>query len=119
MQHDNDRGAPGSIGAPGAIDKKTDRREFLRCAAWSGTGLLWALNGGIPVSGLISTADAATRSSALSTSALSFVQISDTHIGFNKPANPDPIGTLRIAVDHIKALPVKPNFILHTGDITH
>jgi len=50
---------------------------------------------------------------------LSFVQISDSHMGFNKPANPDVAGTLKIAVDKINALPVAPEFMLHTGDISH
>ncbi|HYM35165.1 MAG TPA: metallophosphoesterase [Steroidobacteraceae bacterium] len=92
---------------------ETNRREFLKCAAWSGTGLLWTLNGGISMSGLISNANAAEHGQ------FSFVQISDTHIGFNKPANPDPIATLRVAIAQIKRLPVQPTFILHTGDITH
>jgi 3',5'-cyclic AMP phosphodiesterase CpdA len=56
---------------------------------------------------------------AASTGPLSFVQISDTHIGFNKPANPDPAATLRAVFEDIRALPVQPRFILHTGDITH
>ena len=93
------------------------RREFLRCAAWSGAGLLWSLNGGVPASLLISNANAAERGAK--NSAFSFVQISDTHIGFNKPANPDPIATLRKAIADIKALPQAPAFVLHTGDITH
>ena len=50
---------------------------------------------------------------------LSFVQISDSHMGFNKPANPDVVATLKAAVDKINALPHAPEFMLHTGDITH
>jgi 3',5'-cyclic-AMP phosphodiesterase len=48
-----------------------------------------------------------------------FLQISDTHIGFDKPANPNARGTALEAIAKIKALPTKPDFILHTGDITH
>ena len=50
---------------------------------------------------------------------LSFVQISDSHMGFNKPANTDVAGTLKAAVDKINALPAAPEFLLHTGDISH
>jgi len=50
---------------------------------------------------------------------LSFVQISDSHMGFNKAANPDVVGTLQAAIDKINALPAAPEFMLHTGDITH
>src|SRR5258708_13038372 len=50
---------------------------------------------------------------------LSFVQISDSHMGFNKPANPDVAGTLKAAVDKINALSKAPEFMLHTGDISH
>ena len=90
-----------------------DRRGILRCGAWAGAGLLWSMSGGVAHSALMGkSAHAATRS-------LSFVQISDTHIGFNKAANPDPAGTLRQVIAQIKALPRQPDFIVHTGDITH
>jgi 3',5'-cyclic AMP phosphodiesterase CpdA len=52
-------------------------------------------------------------------SGLTFLQISDSHVGFDKPANPNALGTLEEAVNKIKALPVKPSFVIHTGDITH
>jgi hypothetical protein len=48
---------------------------------------------------------------------LAFVQISDSHMGFDKPANPDVVGTFKAAIEKINALPVEPEFILHTGDI--
>ena len=95
---------------------ETDRRGFLKCAAWAGAGLLWTVRGGIPQSLLMSAANAAERGAP---GPLTFVQISDTHIGFSKPANPDPIATLRSAIAEIKALPMPPAFILHTGDISH
>jgi len=93
-----------------------DRREALTCMAWAGTGLLWTLGGGLPRStGLTGSALAAPRPQK----AFTFIQISDSHIGFSKPANPDALGTLREAIGKIKALPVKPAFMIHTGDISH
>ncbi len=95
---------------------RMDRREALTCMAWAGTGLLWTIGAGIPVTaGFTGSASAATPASG----AFSFIQISDSHIGFSKPANPDSLGTLREAIAKIKALPVKPAFMIHTGDITH
>lgn len=84
--------------------------------AWAGTGLLWGLSGGIPATaGIIGEAHAAPAAQ----SAFTFLQISDSHVGFDKAANPDALGTLREAVAKIKALPQKPAFMIHTGDITH
>lgn len=95
---------------------RMDRREALTCMTWAGTGLLWTLSAGIPLTtGLVGAARAASAGHA----SFSFVQISDSHIGFNKPANPDALGTLREAIAKIKALPAKPVFMIHTGDITH
>jgi 3',5'-cyclic AMP phosphodiesterase CpdA len=88
------------------------RRGLLACGAWAGAGLLWTMSGGVPRSILLGEAQAATDG-------LAFVQISDTHIGFNKPANPDTKATMTAAVQHIAALPAKPAFLIHTGDITH
>jgi 3',5'-cyclic AMP phosphodiesterase CpdA len=51
--------------------------------------------------------------------ALSFLQISDSHVGFDKPANPNALGTLEEAINKVKGLPAKPSFMIHTGDITH
>src|SRR5438552_18600070 len=90
------------------------RREVLECMVWSGTGVLWAVSGGVPHSvGIIGNALAA------ESTGFTFLQMSDSHIGFNKPANPDALGTLREAVAKVKAMPIKPSFIIHTGDITH
>lgn len=91
------------------------RREMMKCMAWAGAGVLWTVSGGVASSVLATGAEARPRISG----ALDFVQISDTHIGFDKAANPDTLGTLREAIAKIKALPVKPAFALHTGDITH
>jgi 3',5'-cyclic AMP phosphodiesterase CpdA len=76
--------------------------------------VLWALSGGVPKSvGLLGEALAAEASG------FTFLQISDSHIGFNKPANPDALGTLREAIAKVKAVKSKPAFMIHTGDITH
>jgi len=94
-----------------------DRRGFLKCMAWAGTGALLAVSGGILRSQTLS------RSGDLSTSItpgeLSFVQISDSHVGFSKEANKDVLSTLKAAIDKINALPTPPAFVLHTGDLTH
>jgi len=95
-----------------------DRRGFLKCMAWAGAGALCIMEGGL----LKSFALGSKQPSAAkvhTTGQLSFVQISDSHMGFNKPANPDVIATLKAAVDKINALPHPPEFILHTGDISH
>ena len=95
-----------------------DRRDFLRCMAWAGTGALFAFSGGLGKStGLDSALAAPLRPAA--TAPFTFVQLSDSHIGFNKPANPDALGTLREAIAKVKAVPAKPAFMIHTGDITH
>jgi len=89
-----------------------DRRGALKCMAWAGTGVLWTVTGGVPGSKLIGEASGAEAG-------FSFVQISDSHIGFSKPANPDALGTLNEAIDKIGAMPFRPAFMIHTGDITH
>ena len=95
-----------------------DRRGFLKCMAWAGTGALCVMQGGVlksySLSRLSDLGGAQTASGELS-----FVQISDSHMGFNKPANPDVAGTLQAAVDKIAALQTPPEFLLHTGDISH
>src|SRR2546430_2477050 len=95
-----------------------DRRGFLKCMAWAGTGALCVIQGGVLKShALASHMGSQMKSHKLGE--LSFVQISDSHMGFNKPANPDVIATLKAAVDKINALPEQPEFLLHTGDISH
>jgi 3',5'-cyclic AMP phosphodiesterase CpdA len=98
----------------GSEGLEVDRRGALECMIWAGTGVLWALSGGVPKSvGLLGEALAAEASG------FTFLQISDSHIGFNKPANPDALGTLREAIAKVKAVKSKPAFMIHTGDITH
>ena len=97
-------------------DGGVSRRHALECMIWAGTGVLWTVSAGVPKSlGLLDGAAAA----EVASSGFTFLQISDSHVGFDKPANPHAIDTLREAIDHVKALPQKPSFMLHTGDITH
>src|SRR5579862_6777698 len=94
-----------------------DRRGFLKCMAWAGTGALCVMKGGVLNS--YSLSRPSEISAAEMAGELSFVQISDSHMGFNKPANPDVVGTLKAAVDKINGLLAAPEFLLHTGDISH
>src|SRR5437879_3628577 len=95
-------------------ERGLSRRRILECMTWAGTGVLWTVAGRMPRSvGIIGEAAAAEASG------LTFLQISDSHVGFDKPANPNALGTLEEALNKINALPVKPSFIIHTGDITH
>jgi len=99
-----------------------DRRNFLSCMAWAGTGLLWTMAGGVPSSRLFAATDGASGTAKNHTpdgAGFSFVQISDSHIGFNKAANQDVTGTLKLALDKINRLPVAPDLLLHSGDISH
>jgi Icc protein len=88
-----------------------DRRNFLSCMAWVGTGLLWTVSGGVPSSSRLGAQEPKKGE-------LFFMQISDSHIGFDKPANTDVSATLRAAIGKINSLPVQPAFLIHTGDIT-
>jgi 3',5'-cyclic AMP phosphodiesterase CpdA len=90
-----------------------DRRGFLECMAWAGTGVLWTVAGGAV------TSQAFGQKMAAGKGELHFVQISDSHMGFNKPANPDVSATLLATIEKINALPVQPDFLIHTGDISH
>jgi 3',5'-cyclic-AMP phosphodiesterase len=92
-----------------------DRRGFLKCMAWTGTGLLWTMSGGVPKSFALGKVAELTESQRKS---LFFAQISDSHIGFSKAANQDVTATLQAAVDKLNLLPQTPAFVLHTGDIS-
>jgi 3',5'-cyclic AMP phosphodiesterase CpdA len=96
-----------------------DRRGFLKCMAWAGTGALCVIQGGVLTSTALGAQMGGGKMKSQKMKKFSFVQISDSHMGFNKPANPDVIATLKTAVDKINALPDQPDFILHTGDISH
>ena len=97
-------------------DDGVDRRGFLKCMAWAGTGALCVIDGGVLKSYSLSEM---LKPRPRAAGELSFVQISDSHMGFSKAANPDVAGTLKAAVDKINALPAPPEFMLHTGDISH
>ena len=119
------RGLPASVNKEVCVkqdddEKAWDRRGFLQCMAWVGTGAMWTHGG--------RCARRACRSNrprmapwvdGAGMGGLRFVQISDSHIGFDKPANTDVTATLRAAIAKIKAAPEQPSFILHTGDLTH
>jgi len=94
-----------------------DRRGFLKCMAWAGTGAFCVIKGGVLNSCSLSRLSEMNPADAKGE--LSFVQISDSHMGFNKPANPDVAATLQAAVAKINALSTPPEFLLHTGDISH
>jgi hypothetical protein len=91
------------------------RRRFLECSAWAGTGLLWTVSGGLAASVPLTGAQAAPAGRP---APFSFVQVSDSHIGFAKDPNPDARATFREAVARIEAMPARPAFILHTGDVS-
>ena len=93
------------------------RRGALGClAAWTGAAVVWSFAGG--VSRALGATNAGNMAAAPA-NALTFVQISDTHIGFKKEANPDVVGSLRHAMAEINALPQRPAFVVHTGDVSH
>jgi 3',5'-cyclic-AMP phosphodiesterase len=87
--------------------------------AWVGTGAVWSLSSGILKGSPLGQASSHAAMMAHGSNALRFVQISDSHIGFDKPANTDVTATLREAIAKIKAEPEPPAFVLHTGDLTH
>jgi 3',5'-cyclic AMP phosphodiesterase CpdA len=89
-----------------------DRRGFLECMAWAGTGVLWTVSGGL-------LSSKAFGQKMENSAGLHFVQISDSHMGFTKPANPDVTGTLQATIDKINGLTPQPDFIIHTGDLSH
>jgi 3',5'-cyclic AMP phosphodiesterase CpdA len=104
------------VAPPSILGGTPSRRQAMACLAWTGTGLLWTLSGGVPHSlGLIGEA----RADQLPAGAFTFVQVSDSHIGFNKEANPDVVGTLRRAMGDVNKLDPRPAFAIHTGDVSH
>src|SRR5512143_955255 len=93
------------------------RRKALSClAGWTGAAIVWTVAGGVPRA--LGATNTGTPSAAAK-NALTFVQISDTHVGFRKEANPDVIGSLRRAIADVNALPQMPAFVVHTGDVSH
>lgn len=110
MDHDDDRNGHAT----------NDRRRFLKCMAWAGAGTLWTMHAGVlQARTLGGAADADAAATDLKDATFSFVQISDSHIGFTKAPNPDVVGTLKASLARIDAQRVQPDFIIHTGDLTH
>ncbi len=94
------------------------RRGALKCLAFGGAGTLFVLSGGVLAP--MDLAMAATHRKGHAAGGIPlFLQISDTHIGFNKEANPDVAGTLKQTIALVNAMPVKPALTIHTGDISH
>jgi hypothetical protein len=91
------------------------RRQALKCLAWAGAGIVWTLQGGVPAGLALGSAEAAN----LPAGGLHFVQISDTHIGFTKEANPDVVGCAQDAIARIRAMATPPALVLHSGDVSH
>jgi hypothetical protein len=89
------------------------RRGLLGCMAFAGAGIVWTVTGGVPRMLEMASAEAA------SLDRLHFVQVSDSHIGFDKDPNHDSTGTFQAAIDRIKEMKSRPAFVMHTGDITH
>ena len=105
----------------GPANDGIDRRNFLECMAWAGTGLMWSIIGGVPSAKLLAQPMMGASLGGGKVEDFSFVQISDSHIGFNKGANPDVTGTLKTAIDKMNVVPAgmkAPDFLIHTGDIT-
>jgi 3',5'-cyclic AMP phosphodiesterase CpdA len=96
--------------------KGISRRHALECMIWAGTGVLWTISGGIPKS--LNLLDEAQAAEAVSSN-FTFLQISDSHVGFDKEKDITAIDTLNEAVAKIKALANRPSFMIHTGDISH
>ena len=94
------------------------RRSALKCLAHGGVGTLFVLSGGVLAPVNLALGATPTYQAAKSGTPL-FVQISDTHIGFKADANPDVAGTIRETINLVNAMPGKPAFTMHTGDVTH
>ncbi|HEY3479754.1 MAG TPA: metallophosphoesterase [Streptomyces sp.] len=99
------------------------RRQLLRHAGWFGGAVVLTVAGGEVISHVAHDHDSASAASAASTAAdpnaLRFVQVSDSHIGFTGPANTDVTGSFNEAVGQINSLGFRPDFVMHTGDLTH
>jgi 3',5'-cyclic AMP phosphodiesterase CpdA len=101
---------------PPHSDAPGQRRKFLKCMAWAGAGTLWLMKGGVLQAKAL---DALGGDASARDASFSFVQISDSHIGFNKEPNSDVVSTLQQAIGKINAQQRAPDFVIHTGDLTH
>jgi 3',5'-cyclic-AMP phosphodiesterase len=101
---------------PGSLNSGTSRRGLLKCMAWAGTGIVWTVAGGVPRPFGLGRGGIALAGDA---TGFSFVQISDSHIGFKGAVNPEPDATLSQALDRVSQLPHRPRMMIHTGDVSH
>ncbi|MFA6984668.1 MAG: metallophosphoesterase [Arenimonas sp.] len=113
-EFDNARLSP--VETESTLDSSTARRRFLKCMAWAGAGTLFLMKGGVLEA---KNLDALGGDAAVRDATFSFVQISDSHIGFHKEPNPDVVASLHKAIGKINAQRQAPAFIIHTGDLTH
>jgi Icc protein len=104
---------------PDPMGDGIDRRSFLKCMAWVGTGLIWTLSGGLLTSCDVGQAPPATATPAAASGDFTFAQISDSHIGFSNDPNHDVVGTFQMALNRLNALATPPAFLIHTGDLSH
>jgi 3',5'-cyclic AMP phosphodiesterase CpdA len=96
------------------------RRQLLRHAGWFGSAVVLTVAGGEVVSHVAHDKDStAAAAAAADANALRFVQISDSHIGFTGPANTDVTASFTEAIDQVNSLGFRPDFVMHTGDLTH
>jgi 3',5'-cyclic AMP phosphodiesterase CpdA len=93
-----------------------ERRGFLKCMAWAGTGVLWTLSGGVPRSMLLGSRAIAAEPAG---GELAFIQISDSHIGFSAPPNTDVAATLGEAIAEAVRIKGNASLLIHTGDVSH
>jgi hypothetical protein len=93
------------------------RRQLLRHTAWFGAAVVLTVTGGEVISHIGGTPAPAVAAQDLR--ALRFVQISDSHLGFHGPANTDVTGSFSHAINQVNGLGFRPDFVMHTGDLTH
>ena len=102
------------------VDREVDRRGFLKCASWAGAATVWTISGGLVAAcGSVLPGSGGNAATSSGTTGLFFVQVSDSHIGFQGTANPDVLGSFTKAIDRVNAMPQRPAFVVHTGDLTH
>ena len=95
------------VGSSGA-----SRRQAIKCLMWGGAGVLWTFAGGVPRPLRLGS-----EAEAGEMRGFTFGQISDSHIGFKAGAHPSAQDTLVEAVARMAA--VRPDFVIHTGDVSH
>jgi Icc protein len=95
------------------------RRQLIRHAGWFGAAVVLTVASGEVISSIADGKDSPAASAARDANALRFVQVSDSHIGFTGPANTDVTGSFTEAIDQVNALGFRPDFVMHTGDLTH